>query len=166
MQRIRQQQEKSRGARGASSFRRACARPSLSALAVLLLAAAPQAEEARILPRPPLVVANGPPPEVPNDPPVPAALRSPKRTAAPAEVRAGPFLSVQVNVDPLGDNVVGDAANEPSIAVNPLGSDEIVIGWRQFDSVSSDFREAGYAYSDDGGETWTTAFDGTYRRKG
>ncbi len=31
----------------------------------------------------------------------------------------------------------------------------ILIGWRQFDTISSSFRESGYAYSHDGGQTWT-----------
>jgi hypothetical protein len=61
----------------------------------------------------------------------------------------------QVNVDENGDNIVGDAANEPSIAVDPVNPDRIVIGWRQFDNVSSNFRQAGYGYTSDGGHTWT-----------
>jgi len=61
----------------------------------------------------------------------------------------------QVNVSPSHKNILGDAANEPSIAVNPLNENEIVIGWRQFDNVSSNFRQAGYGYSSDGGQTWT-----------
>jgi cysteine-rich repeat protein len=65
------------------------------------------------------------------------------------------FTSVQVNVDALGNNIIGDAANEPSMAISPIDPNQIVIGWRQFDSVSSDFREAGYAYSHDAGQTWT-----------
>ncbi|NOY51696.1 MAG: exo-alpha-sialidase, partial [Chlorobi bacterium] len=64
------------------------------------------------------------------------------------------FFTSQVNVDVYGDNIIGDAANEPSIAVDPNNPDFIVIGWRQFDNVSSNFRQAGLAYSDDGGETW------------
>ena len=67
----------------------------------------------------------------------------------------GPYVSVQVNVDANGANIVGDAANEPSIAINPQSPDNIVIGWRQFNTVSSNFRQAGYAYSHDGGGTWT-----------
>ncbi|RMG21944.1 MAG: exo-alpha-sialidase [Armatimonadetes bacterium] len=65
-----------------------------------------------------------------------------------------PFQIIQVNVDTDGNNSVGDAANEPSIAVSYADPDRMVIGWRQFDSVQSDFREAGYAWSDDGGATW------------
>ena len=61
----------------------------------------------------------------------------------------------QVNVSPNQHNIVGDAANETNIAVNPLNENEIVIGWRQFDNVLSNFRQAGWAYSADGGETWT-----------
>ncbi len=67
----------------------------------------------------------------------------------------GPYVSVQVNVNALGANRQGDAANEPSIAVNPLNPNEVVIGWRQFDSVASNFRQAGWAYSHDRGQTWT-----------
>jgi len=50
---------------------------------------------------------------------------------------------------------VGDAANEPSIAIDPTDPRKMAIGWRQFDSVESDFRQAGYGYSHDGGTTWT-----------
>jgi hypothetical protein len=70
-------------------------------------------------------------------------------------VVVGPYVSIQVNVDALGLNIVGDAANEPSIAVNPTNSDNIVIGWRQFDSIASNFRQGGWAYSTDAGQHWT-----------
>jgi hypothetical protein len=63
----------------------------------------------------------------------------------------------QVNVDSSQQNILGDAANEPNIAVNPLNENEIVIGWRQFNNVLSNFRQAGWAYSSDGGQTWTFA---------
>src|SRR6266508_2372448 len=56
--------------------------------------------------------------------------------------RFGPFTSFQVNVDANGNNIVGDAANEPSIAVNPTDGSKMGIGWRQFDSVLSNFRQA------------------------
>lgn len=61
----------------------------------------------------------------------------------------------QVNVSPSHQNILGDAANETNIAINPLNENEIVIGWRQFDNVLSNFRQAGYGYSSDGGQTWT-----------
>lgn len=67
----------------------------------------------------------------------------------------------QVNVSQNQLNIVGDAANEPNIAVNPLNENEIVIGWRQFDNVLSNFRQAGWAHSADGGQTWT--FPGSIR---
>ncbi len=79
--------------------------------------------------------------------------RTPRRV-----VERGGVVSVQVNVDENGDNIVGDAANEPSIAVDPNDPSRMVIGWRQFDTVSSNFRQAGVAYSHDGGETWTFPF--------
>lgn len=61
----------------------------------------------------------------------------------------------QVNVDENGLNIVGDAANEPSIAVNRNDPNKIVIGWRQFNSVNNSFRQAGYGYTADGGQSWT-----------
>jgi hypothetical protein len=65
------------------------------------------------------------------------------------------ITTVQVNVDASGRNIMGDAANEPSIAVNPADRNKMVIGWRQFDNVGSNFRQAGWAYTTDGGEKWT-----------
>jgi hypothetical protein len=70
------------------------------------------------------------------------------------KVSASSIFTHQANVDPSGNNVVGDAANEPSIAVNPLNPDQIAIGWRQFDDVSSNFRQAGWNRTTDGGQTW------------
>src|SRR5215471_14614817 len=66
----------------------------------------------------------------------------------------GSFISYQVNVDANGNNIVGDAANEPSISVDPTDGSKVAIGWRQFDTVQSDFRQAGYGYSTDAGLTW------------
>jgi hypothetical protein len=67
----------------------------------------------------------------------------------------GPFISYQVNVDANGQNILGDAANEPSIAVDPADGNQMTIGWRQFNSVSSNFRQGGWAFTTDGGTTWT-----------
>ena len=64
------------------------------------------------------------------------------------------YFTVQANVDGNGNDIIGDAANEPSIAVDPTNPNRIVIGWRQFDSVGSNFRQAGNAYSLDGGYNW------------
>ncbi|MEO5719648.1 MAG: sialidase family protein, partial [Chthoniobacterales bacterium] len=65
------------------------------------------------------------------------------------------FTSYQVNVDASGHNITGDAANEPSIAVDPTNGNKITIGWRQFDSVASNFRQAGWSYTTNGGTSWT-----------
>ncbi|MEK6677381.1 MAG: sialidase family protein [Planctomycetota bacterium] len=67
----------------------------------------------------------------------------------------GGSSSVQVNVDENGDNIPGDAANEPSIAIDPNDFNHVAIGWRQFDTVESNFRQAGRGYSQDGGLSWT-----------
>jgi len=96
--------------------------------------------------------------EIPDVLPVPA-----RRPAVPppgVTTHGGPWIrngfeSIQVNVNSNRLNIPGDAANEPSIAVDPTNRNRMVIGWRQFDSVSSDFRQAGYAYTEDGGQTWT-----------
>ncbi|HEY5910345.1 MAG TPA: sialidase family protein, partial [Verrucomicrobiae bacterium] len=63
--------------------------------------------------------------------------------------------NVQVNVDALGQNITGDAANEPSLCIDPIHPNRIAIGWRQFDTVTNDFRQAGWAYSTNGGFSWT-----------
>ncbi len=65
------------------------------------------------------------------------------------------FTSVQVNVDASGHNITGDAANEPSITVDPTNGNKMSIGWRQFNSVASNFRQAGYAYTTNAGASWT-----------
>ncbi len=64
------------------------------------------------------------------------------------------FISRQVNINADGNNIVGDAASEPSLAVSLVDKNKIAIGWRQFNTVSNDFRQAGNAYSDNGGQTW------------
>ena len=59
----------------------------------------------------------------------------------------GVFISYQVNVDANGNNIVGDAANECSISVDPTNTSKMAIGWRQFDSVLSNFRQGGWGYT-------------------
>src|SRR6516165_8648398 len=65
------------------------------------------------------------------------------------------FTSFQVNVDQNGQNILGDAANEPCITVDPTNHNKMAIGWRQFNSVTSDFRQGGWAFTTDAGTTWT-----------
>src|SRR5436190_2947147 len=67
----------------------------------------------------------------------------------------GAFISYQVNVDANGNNIVGDAANECSISVDPTNGSRMAIGWRQFNNVTSNFRQGGYGYTNDGGIHWT-----------
>jgi hypothetical protein len=66
----------------------------------------------------------------------------------------GPYTSYQVNVDANGNNRTGDAANEPSICIDLTDGNKMSIGWRQFDSVASNFRQAGFAYTTNGGTNW------------
>jgi hypothetical protein len=65
------------------------------------------------------------------------------------------FISYQANVDANHQNIVGDAANEPSITVDPTNPSRMTIGWRQFDTYTSNFRQGGWGYTTDGGVTWT-----------
>jgi len=67
----------------------------------------------------------------------------------------GPFISHQVNVDASGNNILGDAANECTISVDPTDGNKMTIGWRQFNDVTSNFRQGGWGYTTDGGLTWT-----------
>jgi hypothetical protein len=89
-----------------------------------------------------------------HDPP---ASWLPTRTSIPNTGGAtdGPgFYLTQVNVTSAGLNILGDAASEPAMAIDPTAPNRIVISWRQFDNVISDFRQAGHAWSNDGGRTW------------
>src|SRR6266508_3394376 len=95
------------------------------------------------LPKEPLEKYDNPPPLAP------AVATSPGLIS-----QFGPYTSYQVNVNANGDNIVGDAANEPSICVDPTNRNKMSIGWRQFDSVSSNFRQAGFAHTTNGGRTW------------
>lgn len=96
--------------------------------------------------------------ERPTGPPV-----TPDPTASKVSpkllIQRGRFQSHQVNVNAQGMNIVGDAANEPSIAVDLAEIDKMAVGWRQFDTTASSFRQAGWAFSRDGGRHWT--FPGT-----
>jgi len=92
--------------------------------------------------------------------PVPPPATLPEVDPSRVDLRGEPvvfdgFVSIQVNVDQFGNNIPGDAANETSIAIDPTNPNNMVIGWRQFDTIASNFREAGYAYSHDSGQTWT-----------
>ena len=72
----------------------------------------------------------------------------------PGDVLFGDSVIVQVNIDGLGNNIPDDAGNEPSIAVDPTAPNRMAIGWRQFDNIASNFRQAGYSFSLDGGRSW------------
>lgn len=62
---------------------------------------------------------------------------------------------VQINVAPGGGNIIGDAANEPTLAFDPTAPDRMVAAWRQFDDPDEDLRTAGWATTVDGGRSWT-----------
>ena len=83
--------------------------------------------------------------------------------AAPRKIETSPrmisqfgvFTSYQVNVDANHQNILGDAANECSISVDPTNGDKMTIAWRQFNDVTSNFRQGGWGYTTDAGITWT-----------
>ena len=74
--------------------------------------------------------------EVPDDPPAPVEVRRSRRVGPPSIVSRGAFTSVQVNIDEMGNNLIGDAANEPTIAIDPTDPNKMAIGWRQSSSPS------------------------------
>src|SRR6476646_7431625 len=85
----------------------------------------------------------------------PPAVAAPILELSPISISPfGPYTSYQVNVDANGNNRVGDAANEPSICVDRNNPNKMSIGWRQFNSVASNFREAGFAYTTNGATGW------------
>lgn len=93
--------------------------------------------------------------EVPDQPYLAPAVTATPQIAPAFKISSANFLSVQVNVDANGNNILNDAANEPSIAVSPVDPSRMAIGWRQFDNIQSSFRQAGFGYSTNGGSTWT-----------
>ncbi len=92
--------------------------------------------------------------ELLDDPYVPLP-RETRPTSPAYQFSSGIFTMTQANVDSAGNNIVGDAANEPSIAVDRNNPNRIAIGWRQFNTITNNFRQAGYAYTADGGQSWT-----------
>ena len=94
--------------------------------------------------------------------PAQALIRDPSVFSAPTLAMRGNgtglngAVHVQTNIDAGGMNIVGDAGNEPSIYVDPRAPNRISVGWRQFDTILSSFRQGGFASSTDGGRTWST----------
>src|SRR6476620_730359 len=86
-----------------------------------------------------------------NPPARPRKIETSPRMISPH----GAFISYQVNVDASGNNIIGDAANECTISVDPTNLNRMAIGWRQFDDVTSNFRQSGDGDTTDGGLTWT-----------
>ncbi len=118
----------------------------LSALALmsLLLPLTAQTRQQKHIPAGPLERADMPP------------AQTIFRVYSPGMVSSqGGYTSYQINVNALGLNIVNDAANEPSMTVDPTNRMRMAVGWRQFNSINSNFRQGGYAYSTDGGLHWT-----------
>src|SRR5216117_606323 len=67
----------------------------------------------------------------------------------------GVFTCYQANGDAQGQHIIGDAANERGRAVDPTDGNKMTIAWRQFNDVSSNFRQGGWGYTTDGGVHWT-----------
>ncbi len=86
---------------------------------------------------------------------IPPAAPRKMKTSPQMISQFGVFTSYQANVDANGNNILDDAANEPSISVDPTDGNRMVIGWRQFDSIQSDFRQGGWGYTTDAGMHWT-----------
>jgi len=94
---------------------------------------------------------NGPLETYDNPPAPPRKME----TSPPMVSVYGAFISYQVNVDQNGQNILGDAANECAISVDPTTGSKMTIAWRQFNDVTSNFRQGGWGYTTDGGVHWT-----------
>ena len=92
--------------------------------------------------------------EIKDDDYIPVSRENQERSPA-YNYSMNNIITVQVNVDGNGQNIVGDAANEPSIAVDPTDRNRMAIGWRQFNTINNNFRQAGYGFTINGGQTWT-----------
>src|SRR5437867_4150642 len=86
-----------------------------------------------------------------NPPAPPRKIETSPRMVSPY----GVFISYQANVDQNGNNIVGDAANECVISVDPTNGNRMTIAWRQFNDVTSNFRQGGWGYTTDAGIHWT-----------
>src|SRR5580704_7157238 len=86
-----------------------------------------------------------------NPPAPPRKIQTSPRMISPY----GVFISYQVNVDGNGQNILGDAANECSISVDPTNGSKMTIAWRQFNDVTSNFRQGGWGFTTDAGVHWT-----------
>src|SRR5215831_11129957 len=119
-------------------------------LPFLILLTALSGASAQLAPvRPPPL--NGPLETYDNPPAPPRKMETSPRMIS----QFGVFTSYQVNVDQNGQNIVGDAANECAISVDPTDGNKMTIAWRQFNSVTSNFRQGGWGYTTDAGITWT-----------
>ena len=76
--------------------------------------------------------------EQPDDPYI-HVPRAGRATSPPYRLNGTAFSIRQVNVDDAGQNILGDAANEPSLVIDPLNPGRMAVGWRQFDTISSNF---------------------------
>jgi hypothetical protein len=83
-----------------------------------------------------------------------AGHATPNSQGAGHAPQSAPVGGVQVNVDGNGRNIVGDAASQPSLVVDPRDPKHILVAWQQFDSVNSNFTQAAWSESRDGGRTW------------
>src|SRR5262249_9394880 len=122
----------------------------LSAIALLSVIALPTTSGQTLAPihKPPF----SEPLEKYNMPPAPPEkIKTSPRMISPF----GVFTSFQANVDASGNNILGDCANEPSISVDPTNGNKMMIAWRQFNSINSDFRQSGWGFTTDAGVHWT-----------
>src|SRR5215831_10604081 len=123
---------------------------SISLLICLFSLAAFTSGSAQLAPTRPAL--RGEPLETYDNPPAPP--RKVETSPRMISVYDG-FISYQANVDQSGQNILGDAANECVISVDPTNLSRMTIAWRQFNDVTSNFRQGGWGYTTDGGVHWT-----------
>ena len=108
-----------------------------------------------VLTHAPGALADPPPPEEADDADPDPPLAGTGQHSPQLIISASFGTSFQVNVNGSGQNIVGDAANEPSMCLDPNNPNRIAIGWRQFDSTNSNFRQSGVGVFHQCRITWT-----------
>ncbi len=85
----------------------------------------------------------------------PPAVAAPAVRISPALVsQFGPYRAIKSTWTRTAITESATLRMSPPFASDPTDGNKMSIGWRQFDSVLSNFRQAGFAYSTNGGRNW------------
>lgn len=66
----------------------------------------------------------------------------------------GLVRAAQINIDTQQMNIIGDAANQPTIAIDPRAPGRMTVAFRRFPNIASNVAQASGAWSNDAGRSW------------